>query len=440
LSNIALWILLCCAAFIWLVRLLRREQLSLGLPIAYLIALLLIHVPGAITPIMSDEFAYNAEVIEIGIRFAAIGAVCFVIGVQIARFLNRRKRPVQQDVERREFWYFCLIGGLSVQFGFSFLGEVPSVAAVVNRASALWMLGVVLGLRSAFGRGQVRGSAFWGASAMIYPVLTLLLAGFLSYGSTAVIVVLSPLVVSVKNRMRLIVGGVLAIFIGMTIFVNYFAHRDEFRQIVWSEASFTDRVNGAAEMFSNFHWFDPTDDTQLAALNTRLNQNYFVGLAAMRIEQGQVDYLYGRSIWEGVEALVPRIFWTDKPVFGGSGTIVADMTGLTLNKDTSWGVGNVMEFEINFGTAGVAIGFSILGFLLGWLDYKAAAADARGDIGKLILFFLVAVALIQPNGSIVELAGSSAAALVSAYVWKWLWGLLLQRMHRAASREFVPSP
>jgi hypothetical protein len=275
---------------------------------------------------------------------------------------------------------------------------------------------------------------------MIYPVLTLLLAGFLSYGSTAVIVVLSPLIVSVRNQMRLIVGGLLAIFIGMTIFVNYFAHRDEFRQIVWSDASIADHVTAAAEMFSNFHWFDPTDDTQLLALDRRLNQNYFVGLAAMRIEQGQVDYLYGRSIWEGVEALVPRMFWTDKPVFGGSGTIVADMTGLQLNRDnTSWGVGNVMEFEINFGTAGVAIGFSILGFLLGWLDYKAAAADARGDTGKLILFFLVAVALVQPNGSIVELAGSSAAAVVSAYVWKWLWELLLRRMHRAADREFVPS-
>ena len=97
-----------------------------------------------------------------------------------------------------------------------------------------------------------------------------------------------------------------------------------------------------------------------------------------------------------------------------------------------------MEFQINFGTPGVVVGFLILGFLLGWLDYKAASADARGDIGKLILFFLVAVALIQPSGSIVEMAGGSAAAVVAAYVWKWAWELWLRRSNRrAASREFA---
>jgi hypothetical protein len=227
----------------------------------------------------------------------------------------------------------------------------------------------------------------------------------------------------------LIIGVSLAVFVGLSIFVNYFGHRVEFRKIAWSGASTRERVSAAAAMFSDFHWFDPTDVTQLSALDTRLNQNYFVGTAAERIQEQQVAYLYGRSIWEGVIALVPRALWPDKPVFGGSGTIVAEMTGLDLDPNTSWGVGNVMEFQINFGTPGVVVGFLVLGFLFGWLDFKAAAADARGDMGKLILFFLVAVALIQPNGSIVEMA---------AYVWKWAWELWLRLSRpRAASREFA---
>jgi len=193
-------------------------------------------------------------------------------------------------------------------------------------------------------------------------------------------------------------------------------------------------------MFSNFQWFDPTNETQAAALDKRLNQNYFVGLAAERIAQEQVHYLNGRSIWEGFLALVPRALWPDKPVFGGSGTIVADMTGLKLNEETSWGVGNVMEFQINFGTPGVIFGFLILGFSLGWLDYKAALADARGDIGKLMLFFLVAVALIQPGGSIVELVGGAAAAVVAGYGWKWAWEFWLWFSHnRSANRELAAS-
>ena len=160
----------------------------------------------------------------------------------------------------------------------------------------------------------------------------------------------------------------------------------------------------------------------------------------MRLQQEQVNYLYGRSIWEGVEALVPRALWPDKPVFGGSGHVVADMTGLHLNEDTSWGVGNVMEFQINFGMPGVVFGFLILGFVLGWLDFKAAAGDARGDMSKVILYFLVAAALIQPNGSLVEMTGGAAAAIVSAYIWKWVWELWLNRSkHRTARREFAAS-
>src|SRR5262249_48830964 len=237
-----------------------------------------------------------------------------------------------------------------------------------------------------------------------------------------------------------IVGGSLAVYIGLSIFVNYFAHRTEFRQIAWSGASTAERLSAAAEMFSDFHWFDPTDVEQLSALDKRLNQNYFVGIAAERIQQQQVEYLYGLSIWEGIIALVPRALWPEKPVYGGSGTIVRDMTGLDLEQNnTAWGVGNVMEFQINFGTPGVIVGFLIVGFLVGWLDYKAACADARGDLSRLMLCFLVAVALIQPGNSIVEMAGGSAAAAAAAFFWTWLWQFLSQRRTRAVSRKFLVS-
>ena len=42
-----LLIFVCLAAFFSLLQLLRRDRVSLGLPIAYLYSLLLIHVPGA---------------------------------------------------------------------------------------------------------------------------------------------------------------------------------------------------------------------------------------------------------------------------------------------------------------------------------------------------------------------------------------------------------
>lgn len=439
-SSIAIYIEICIGAFVWLAWLLRRDRLSLGLPIAYLGNLLLIHVPGAFTRIMTNAFDFDRDIIGIGIRYTAIGCVCFVAGVYIARFLNRGRRISYRYVEQREFWNFCLIGGLFVSFGLRFLSDLPSVRAALDRGALLWTLGALLGLRFAVSQGNLKSMMTWGLSCFIYPILILLFAGFLSYGSIALIIVASALVISVRSPVRVIVGGCLVVYLGLTVFVNYFEHRTEYRDVAWSGASTESRVDAALDMFSNFKFFDPTDIKQLNALNVRLNQNYFVGLAALRLEQGQVAYLHGRSLWEGVEALVPRFLWPDKPVYGGSGRIVADMTGLQLNEDTSWGVGNVMEFQINFGLPGVVIGFLILGFVIGWVDLKAAMADARGDFDSLILFFLLGVALTQPGGSLVEITGGAAAAGAAAFMWKLAWQLWLRRHKRVATNRRFATP
>jgi hypothetical protein len=129
----------------------------------------------------------------------------------------------------------------------------------------------------------------------------------------------------------------------------------------------------------------------------------------------------GDSVSQGFLSLVPRVLWPEKPVFSGSPEIVSKMTGLRLSRKTSFGVGNVMEFQINFGIPGIVIGFFSLGWLIGTLDLKAAAAEASGDLSGTILFFLPCVALIQPNGSLVDLFSGSAAALVGAFGWTLVW-------------------
>jgi putative effector of murein hydrolase LrgA (UPF0299 family) len=103
------------------------------------------------------------------------------------------------------------------------------------------------------------------------------------------------------------------------------------------------------------------------------------------------------------------------------------MTGLQLNQDTSWGVSNVMEFYINFGVPGLVVGFLLFGWLLGAVDLRAAAAERRGDFKSLIVFFLPAVAMIDPNGSVVEITGGASAALLAAFVWRWAWGIWQSR-------------
>jgi hypothetical protein len=209
--------------------------------------------------------------------------------------------------------------------------------------------------------------------------------------------------------------------LGLTIFVNYFAHRDDIRAATWGGAPLEERIGVVTDAFNQFELVDPTNEKHKIAIDERLNQNFFVGRSAQRIEEGQVNYLYGRSAWEALLSTIPRALWPDKPVFGGSPKIVAEMTGLELDPTTSWGIGNVMEFYINFGIGGLIVGFLLLGWALRTLDRKAAAAEIRGDLGRAILFFLPGAALIQPGGSMVELTGGTAAALIAAYGWKWAW-------------------
>ena len=70
---------------------------------------------------------------------------------------------------------------------------------------------------------------------------------------------------------------------------------------------------------------------------------------------------------------------------------------------------------------GLVGGFLILGWMLGKLDHAAAVAEQLGDYPALFKYFLPAVALIQPNGSIIELTSGAAAAWVGAYAWGWVW-------------------
>jgi hypothetical protein len=427
-------IFICLAAFIWLLWLLRRDRLSLGLPIAYLYSLLLVHVPGAFAHIAGRDFLLHSDLIEIGMRFVALGSVCFVAGVWWARFRSKFATiTIRREADCHHFWWFCLFGGWSLVYGLSPLYQIASVSAAVEKGGGIWMLGVLLGLRAACQRGDLKRTGIWLVALMVYPILMLLLGGFLSYGSAAIIMVCSALTISTRSYWRAVVGITVFTFLSLSIFVNYFQHRNDIRDQVWGGAPLEARIGSVVDIGRDFEFFDPSNRRHLISLDQRLNQNYFVGLAAKRIELGQVNYLRGDSVWQGLLSLVPRLLWPEKPVFAGSPQVVSKMTGLRLSPTSSFGVGNVMEFQINFGILGVVIGFLLLGWLIGTLDVKAAVAEVRGDLSALIFFFLPAVALINPQGSLVEMFSGAAAALVAAYGWKRVWKHWA--VHRASSRK-----
>jgi hypothetical protein len=111
-------------------------------------------------------------------------------------------------------------------------------------------------------------------------------------------------------------------------------------------------------------------------------------------------------------APIPRLLWPDKPVFAGSGNLVSDYTGQKFAEGTSVGVGQVLEFYLNFGYPGTILGFLMLGAILRVVDMVAGYKLVCGNYWGFITWFLPGLAMIQPGGSLAEVVGSVASSVV----------------------------
>lgn len=427
-----------------MILLVRQAPTTLALPLAYMINLLLIHVPGAYAYAVSggkySGLHNSIDAISTGIMLTAVAAICFLIGCSLS-IANRRNighsgRWVDGPIDR-SLIVFCLAAGWILSFGVGFLRGIPTLGAAIYFGSGVWMLAVTASLALAVKNRNSVKFMTWIAILFAYPLLILVISGFMSYGATAVIIVGSLAVIQMKTVLRSMLFIVMAGYLGISVFVNYFESRSELRATLWnSGAGFEERVGAVADTFSRVELFSPGNPRHLRALTLRLNQNEFVGVAADRLSTGQSEYLRGRSFYEALISPIPRAIWKNKPTEGGSGTVVREMTGMQLRADTSWGVGNVMEFYINFGLWSLIPGFLLLGWVIGWLDRRAAMALAATDPSRAIFYFLPGLALIQPNGSLVEVVGGAFAAMLAAAGLRLAWITFHPRF--AAVRDRAP--
>ena len=428
-------IIACLVVLSLTVLLVKMAPVTMALPLSYMINLLLIHLPGAYAfAISGGEYSginNSTDAISTGIMLTAIAALCFLIGCSLSVANNRNigysERWADKPIDR-VFIVFCLGFGSILSFGVGSLRGIPTIGAAIYFGSGIWMLAVMTSLAQAVRYRNSMKFITWMAILFVYPFLVLVLSGFMSYGATAVIIVGSLAVIQMKSMMRSILLIVVIGYLGLSVFVNYFESRTELRSTLWSGAGFEERVGAVTDVFSQAKLFSPNNPRHLRALTMRLNQNEFVGVAAGRLNTGQAEYLHGRSFYEALISPIPRAFWKNKPTEGGSGTVVREMTGMYLRTDTSWGVGNVMELYINFGLWSLIPGFLLLGWLIGWFDRRAAMAFGTADPSRALLYFLPGVALIQPNGSLVEVVGGAFAALLAAVGLRLAWVMFKPRL------------
>jgi hypothetical protein len=392
-----------------------------ALTLAYFLSLSLIHVPGVLPSLGSDPALGDWDETRLGFETTVLGMAAFVAGAVLARWMDLRSSAEKSTPPRRRSQAFERLGRRVFVMGivsyFVLLplsGRVPSLTSVVSAMATLLIIGVWLVLYGAAVRADWRRTLETLALLPLLPLATLVTAGFLGYGVCWVLSIIAFLFVISQQRIWFYLAAPVAAVLGLSLFVTYMGERTGIREVVWEEqSSILNRLERVSTIVTQFELLDLASPTHVAALDERLNQNSLVGAVVAYHEDGFAPFAYGATVplW----ALIPRALWPDKPDVGGSGDVVTEFTGIRFAEGTSVGVGQVLEFYINFGIPGVLVGFFGLGWLLMWLDGGIMRASAAGDMRGLLLRGMPGLTLLNPGGSLQEMLVACAAAYVAAY-------------------------
>lgn len=388
-----------------------------ALTLAYFLGLSLIHVPGCLAYLNVPPGSFDYQFTSSGFELTLLGMVAFVAGGILVKTLNSGDvvQHVWSDADAiGRLGLRMIIAGVLAYFVLMPVASyIPSLIAIVSSMATMLILGLWLRLYSAAIAGRPWRTI---TTLMILPLLplgTLVAGGFIGFGVNWVLSVVSFFYVISRKRIWFYIATPFVLFLGLSLFVTYMGQRTGIREVVWIQnANLFDRLDRVSTLVTDFQLLDINAQEHTDALDARLNQNFLVGAGISRHEAGLSDYLYGESLplW----IFVPRVLWADKPGVGGSGTFVSDFTGIHFDQTTSVGIGQVLEFYMNFGTIGVIFGFLVLGGLLMWLDVRTMRALARGDTRGLVLSALPGLTLLLPGGSLMEMLIAMIGATVGA--------------------------
>jgi hypothetical protein len=412
---------------VMLVVLVQRRVVGPGtsLVLIFLFGQWLMHWAGALLYALPWYWYQDTDLVRIGFQQSLYAVLAFGVGV-VALTLLRAPHPaiatLQLSAKRRPAVSmdaslpraYLLVGIASYLVLFPLSGLVPSFSAIVSMSNLLVVVGLGLYCWRAWQEGNHRVFTLSLAAGLLLPLFTIVTWGFLGFGAMALFALLAFVSGFVRLRARVVVAFLLAGFVGLSFYVTYMRDRVELRASVWGGQSLEQRLGQTGQMITTFEWFDLWNNAHLRRIDDRLNQNVLLGAAVRNLKAGYVDYARGATLEQAAVALVPRIIWPDKPVRAGGNTLVTSFTGIAFASGTTVGVGQLMEFYINFGTPGVIVGFFLLGLVIAGFDRAAALALQRGDWRTFAFWYLGGLGFLQANGALFEISASVAGGLVAA--------------------------
>ncbi|HUI06246.1 MAG TPA: hypothetical protein VL486_04505 [Verrucomicrobiae bacterium] len=388
-----------------------------GIPLAFFVNMALNHWFGAVVSFLPWYTPVGGfRVVEEGFEISTLGLIGFAIGCfAIAPWLTRvhveADRPHVPLPSRHVFHVFMTVG-IACYLGMALgLGAIPSATAVLYTGSNLVLVSICIGLWHSRLEGDRGRFVLLLASAALLPLFTIVTQGFLGYGVSYAMVIVCFVVAATRLRWRWVVVGLALGFAALSFFVTYMRYRGEIRSAVWGGRDYGTRLESVQRIWQDFEWFDPYDKDHLLAIDWRLNLNWFVGAAASHLETTK-SFANGETIWMAALALVPRAIWPSKPVEAGSMGLVSTYTGLKLDESTSWGMGLIFEFYINFRRYGVFVGLLLIGALVGVADRRAGAALRFGEPCDFAMWFMVGIVMLDVAGSLVEIMPGLVASVL----------------------------
>lgn len=401
----------------------RWKGIGSGFTVIYLANLSLIHFFGALIYVLPWYGFRDIDTTLKGFRVASYGMVAFSIGNLILapylfrliniRVSNNLKSGNTEPLQNLPKIY-VLIGIISYFILFSIIGQRPTFRAIVSVGQQLMVVGICLGCWKAWVEKNKRELLVYLILSISFPFITIIIQGFIGYGTVMTLAILLFIARLVQPKWKVLITGFLLVYLALTFYQSYMRDRKELRTVIWGKAPVIERIEELSTTLWNTEWFNPFNKEHLIRIDNRLNQNFLVGKSIDYLEKWEMDYAYGKTLWESMIALIPRIIWPEKPVYAGSPGIVSKYTGMRFTRDTSVGVGQVMEFYINFGTICVIIGFLILGIIIAIIDTMSGYHLLKGSSPKFALWILPGLGFLQVGGSLVEVTASAGAGLVVA--------------------------
>jgi hypothetical protein len=420
----------------------RKGTTGVGLVLAYLLNFWMLFWAGSVLYLLPWYHGPWEEFTTIGTEQSLYGVLAFAFGsLALSPFLLDtgllpRVRGINR-VDRTLPKAYLVTGVISYGLMSVFIGRVLSLTAILSTGQELVVVGLGLCCWQAWKDREIRKALFWLAMAFLPPVITIVTRCYIGYGAIATLSILIFLSSFVRARLKVAVASVLLGYLALSVYVTYMRDRPEIRASVWGGQSLSDRIDRVMDTASRFDWFDPLDNEQLQRIDGRLNQSYLTGAAVAHLDQNG-DFAHGETLMDAMLALIPRVFWPDKTIQAGSGTLVSRFTGFQYdNSTTSVGIGQLMEFYVNFGTTGVIVGFMIFGLIITTLDILATERLASGDLHGFVLFYLPGLSFLQVGGQLTEITTSAAASLFVALLVNRLLDKLQKQESRDQSAEFT---